>query len=42
LWQRQGRRTEAHELLAPVSGWFTEDFNAAALQEAQLPLEALS
>ena len=23
LWQRQGRRTEAHALLAPIYGWFT-------------------
>ena len=24
LWQRQGKRTEAYELLVPVYGWFTE------------------
>ena len=24
LWQRQGKRAEARELLAPVYGWFTE------------------
>jgi predicted ATPase len=23
LWQHQGKRAEAHELLAPVYGWFT-------------------
>ncbi len=35
LWQRQGRRAEAHEVLAPTSGWCTEGFNTADLQEAQ-------
>src|SRR5262249_11270559 len=34
LWQQQGKRTEAHELLAPVYGWFTEGFDTADLQEA--------
>jgi tetratricopeptide (TPR) repeat protein len=24
LWQRQGRRTDAYQLLAPIYGWFTE------------------
>jgi predicted ATPase len=42
LWQRQGRRAEAHELLAPIYGWFTEGFNTADLQETQALLEALS
>ena len=26
LWQQQGKRGEAHALLAPVYGWFTEGF----------------
>jgi len=34
LWQRQGRRAEARELLAPVYDWFTEGFDTAALQLA--------
>jgi predicted ATPase len=42
LWQRQGRQAEAHELLAPIYGWFTEGFNTAERQEAQALLEALS
>jgi len=42
LWQRQGKRTEAHELLAPVYSWFTEGFDTADLQEAQALLEAWS
>jgi predicted ATPase len=39
LWQRQGRRVEARELLAPVYGWFTEGFDTADLQEAKALLE---
>src|SRR5439155_19973974 len=27
LWQQQGRRKEAHDLLAPIHGWFTEGFD---------------
>jgi adenylate cyclase len=41
LWQQQGRRTEARDLLAPVYGWFTEGFDTADLQEAKALLEAL-
>jgi predicted ATPase len=42
LWQRQGQRTEAYELLAPVYGWFTEGFDTADLQEAKAPLDSLA
>src|SRR5262249_13532293 len=42
LWQCQGKRTEAHELLAPIYGWFTEGFDTADLQEARTLLEALA
>jgi predicted ATPase len=42
LWQQQGKRTEAHALLAPIYGWFTEGFDTADLQEAQALLEALA
>ena len=41
LWQHQGKRTEAYELLAPVYGWFTEGFDTADLQEAKALLEEL-
>jgi predicted ATPase len=41
LWQ-QGKRDEAHALLAPIYGWFTEGFDTADLQEAKALLEALS
>jgi len=42
LWQQQGKRAEAHQLLAEVYGWFTEGFDTADLQEAEALLEALS
>ena len=42
LWQQQGKRTEAHALLVPVYGWFTEGFDTADLQEAKALLEALA
>jgi class 3 adenylate cyclase/predicted ATPase len=42
LWQRQGKRTEAYELLAPVYNWFTEGFDTADLQEAKALLAALT
>jgi len=42
LWQRQGKRAEAHTLLAPIYGWFTEGFDTADLQEAKALLEALA
>jgi predicted ATPase len=41
LWQRQGKRTEAHGLLAPIYGWFTEGFDIADLQEAKALLDEL-
>jgi predicted ATPase len=41
LWQQQGKRQEAHDLLAPVYNWFTEGFDTADLQEAKALLEAL-
>jgi predicted ATPase len=42
LWQQQGKRTEAYELLAPVYNWFTEGFDTADLQEAKALLAALT
>jgi predicted ATPase len=40
LWQRQGKRAEAYEILAPIYGWFTEGFDTADLQEAKALLTA--
>ena len=42
LWQQQGKRQEAHDLLAPVYGWFTEGFDTADLQEAKALLDELA
>jgi predicted ATPase len=42
LWREQGKRAEAHELLAPIYGWFTEGFDTADLQEAKALLEVLT
>jgi predicted ATPase len=42
LWQQQGKRTEARELLAPVYGWFTEGFDTVDLQEAKALLATLA
>ena len=41
LWQQQGKRAEAQELLTPIYGWFTEGFDTADLQEAKVLLEEL-
>jgi predicted ATPase len=42
LWQGQGKRHEARELLAPIYGWFTEGFDTADLQEAKALLDELT
>jgi predicted ATPase len=42
LWQQQGKRQEAHDLLAPVYHWFTEGFETADLQDAKALLEELA
>jgi adenylate cyclase len=42
LWAEAGRRREAHELLAPIYGWFTDGFDTADLVEAKSLLDELS
>src|SRR5262249_38749513 len=42
LWQQQGKRREAYDLLAPIYHWFTEGFDTADLQDARALLEELS
>ena len=42
LWQQQGKRQEAYDLLAPIYGWFTEGSDIADLQEAKALLDGLS
>ena len=39
LWQRQGKRAEAYQVLAEVYQWFTEGFETADLQAARALLE---
>jgi predicted ATPase len=41
LWQQQGKRAQAYDLLAPIYGWFTEGFDTADLREAKALLEEL-
>jgi predicted ATPase len=42
LWQQQGKRAEAHAMLAPIYGWFTEGFGTADLLEARALLDELA
>jgi hypothetical protein len=41
LWQSQGKRQEAYELLTPVYDWFTEGFDTKDLLEAKSLLAEL-
>jgi predicted ATPase len=42
LWRDQGKPQQAHELLAPVYGWFTEGFDTRDLKEAKALLDELA
>ena len=42
LWQQQGKRDAARELLTPLYGWFTEGFDTPDLQEARALLDELA
>jgi predicted ATPase/DNA-binding winged helix-turn-helix (wHTH) protein len=42
LWQQQGQRTKARQLLADIYRWFTEGFDTADLQTAKALLEELA
>ena len=42
LWQQQGKRQEAHDLLAPVYHWFTEGFDTLDLTDAKALLDELA
>jgi predicted ATPase len=42
LWRDQGKRQQAHDLLAPVYGWFTEGFDTLDLKEAKALLDDLT
>jgi adenylate cyclase len=42
FWQQQGKRQEAHDLLAPVYNWFTEGFDTADLKDAKALLDTFA
>ncbi len=42
LLAKQGKRDEAHAMLAEIYGWFTEGFDTADLQDAKALLDELS
>lgn len=42
LWRDQGKRKQAHDLLAPIYGWFTEGFDTADLKETKALISELS
>jgi len=42
LWQQQGKKQEAHQMLSEIYGWLTEGFDTKDLQEAKALLDALS
>ncbi len=42
LWQKQGKKAEARQMLGEIYGWFTEGFDTADLKEAKALLEELS
>jgi hypothetical protein len=42
LWQRQGKRHEARNILSEIYGWFTEGFDTKDLQETKTLLDSLS
>jgi adenylate cyclase len=41
-WQTQGKKLQAHTMLAEVYGWFTEGFDTVDLGKAKALLEELS
>ena len=41
LWQQQGKREEARQLLTEIYSWFTEGFDTVDLKEAKVLLDEL-
>jgi predicted ATPase len=41
LWRAEGKARQAHDLLAPVCGWFTDGCDTRDLQEAKALLDTL-
>ena len=42
LWQQQGKKDEARQLLVEIYDWFTEGFDTKDLQEAEALLQELA
>jgi predicted ATPase len=42
LWQQQGKKNEARQMLAEIYDWFTEGFDTKDLQEATALLAELA
>jgi class 3 adenylate cyclase/predicted ATPase len=42
LWQQQGKKAAARQMLAEIYGWFIEGFDTADLKEAKAVLEELT
>ena len=42
LWQQQGKKEEARQILAEIYGWFTEGFDTKDLQEAKALLQQMT
>ncbi|MCZ6714500.1 MAG: hypothetical protein O7B29_11195, partial [Deltaproteobacteria bacterium] len=42
LWQRQGKKAEARDLLLPIYDWFTEGFDTPDLKDAKALLDELA
>jgi len=41
VWQLQGKKVEARQMLAEIYNWFTEGFDTKDLQEAKALLNEL-
>jgi predicted ATPase len=41
LWQQQGKKDRARQMLSEIYNWFTEGFDTADLKEAKALLEEL-
>ncbi|HEV8713787.1 MAG TPA: hypothetical protein VGX03_13285 [Candidatus Binatia bacterium] len=41
MWQLQGKKVEARQILAEIYNWFTEGFDTKDLQEAKALLNEL-
>lgn len=42
LWQKQGKRDDAHGMLSEIYGWFSEGFDTPDLREARALIEELA